>query len=283
VRAPDLWSLGWTHWELTPGLDAVALLWMSIYVAASRRVRRGWPLVRTLSFAAGLLAALVATQSGYDAYDDWMLSAHMVQHLLLLEVAPLLLLGGQPAMLLLRAAAPSARPRLAHALLSLRPLTHPLTCLGIFFLVVVGAHTPAFFDATVHHPLLHDFEHVAFLAAGLFMWWPVLDGDPIPHRRLDGVRRLSYVMVAMLPMTLIGAYLNRAATVVYSVYVPPAHAFGFSAVADQQQAGAIMWVIGSMVMITAGIWQTMAALRAEERRLAQREHHLDGATTREMT
>ena len=281
MRASDLWTLGVSHWELTPGLDAIALLWLGLYVAASRRVRRGWPALRTLSFAAGLLTALVATQSGYDAYDDRMLSAHMVQHLLLLEVAPLLLLGGRPAMLALRAAPPSTRPRIARTLVRLRPLTHPLTCLAIFFAVVLGAHTPAFFDATVHHPLLHDGEHVAFLSAGLFMWWPVLDGDPIPGHRLGGLLRLTYVMAAMLPMTLIGAWLNRDPQVFYSAYLAPARALGISAVNDQQQAGAIMWVLGSTVMILAGLWQTMAALRAEERRHQLHERRLDDAQIRE--
>ena len=73
----------------------------------------------------------------------------------------------------------------------------------------------------------------------------------------------------MLPMTLIGAYLNRATTVVYSAYVAPDRMLGISALYDQQQAGAIMWVIGSLVMIAVGIWQTMAALIAEERRHQQ--------------
>ena len=103
------------------------------------------------------------------------------------------------------------------------------------------------------------------------MWWPILDGDPLPHARLNGLGRLIYVIVAMLPMTLIGAYLNRATSLVYSGYALPARSFGISAVTNQQQAGAIMWVLGSTLMVGAGIWQAMAALSAEERRLQTRE------------
>ena len=103
------------------------------------------------------------------------------------------------------------------------------------------------------------------------LWWPILDGDPVPRHRLDGVTRLAYVIVAMLPMTLLGAYLNRHATLVYPAYGPSARALRFSAVVDQQQAGAIMWVLGSTLMVVVGLWQAMAALVAQERRQQARD------------
>jgi cytochrome c oxidase assembly factor CtaG len=280
MNVPDLWTLGLHDWEPALAPDLAAAISVLIYVLAARRVRGGWPATRTASFAAGLAVALVAVQSGYDSYDDRLLSAHMIQHLLLLEVTPLLLLAGRPVMLALRAAPRDRRAGLVRGMTRLRRLTHPGTCLVAFFVVVGVAHLPAFYDATLRHPLVHDGEHAAFLAAGLLMWWPVLDGDPVPRRRLGGLARLSYVMVAMLPMTLIGAYLNRATTVIYPAYIVPDRVLGISAVSDQQHAGAIMWVIGSMVMVAVGIWQTMAALIAEERRHQQAERRLDALTER---
>jgi putative membrane protein len=137
--------------------------------------------------------------------------------------------------------------------------------------VVGGSHVPGFYDATLRHPALHDAEHVAYLTAGMVMWWPLLDADPLAPRRLDGFARLAYVIAAMVPMTLLGAWLDRATSLVYAGYGPPAHALGISAVTDQQQAGAIMWVLGSTVMIAAGLWQAMAAMTEEERRLQVRE------------
>jgi putative membrane protein len=282
VTAPGLWTLGWHQWQPVPGLDGLAIIVLVVYVVAARRVSRGWPWLRTASFAAGLGAAIIATQSGYDADDDVLLSVHMIQHLLLLEPAPLLLLGGRPAMLALRAAPRSARPRLARLLMRLRRVTHPLVCLSIFSIVVAGTHLPAFYDATLAHPLLHDGEHALYLTSGLLLWWPLLDGDPVAGRRLSGLLRLTYVMVAMLPMTLLGAYLNRATTVVYHPYLVPARALGISAVNDQQQAGAIMWVLGSLVMVVAGIWQAMAAFAAEERRMRTSERRLDARAAREL-
>jgi putative membrane protein len=271
VSAPPLMSLLWRDWQPAWGPDLAAALTLVFYVGAMRRLRARWPWPRTLSFAAGIACALVAVQSGIDAYDDRLLSDHMIQHLLLLEIAPLLLLSGRPAILLLRAMPRSQRPALAARMTRMRPVTHPVTCLALFTVVLVLWHLPILFDATLRHPLLHDTEHVLFLVAGVFVWLPVLDGDPVPGHRLDGVWRLVYVMAAMLPMTLLGAFLNRDTSLLYAPYAAPARALGISPVVDQQQAGAIMWVLGSSAMIAVGIWQAMAALAAEERRHQGRE------------
>jgi putative membrane protein len=274
MTAPVLPTLLITQWEPTWSLDMEAGLVALLYLAGVRRARARWPRRRAAAFLAGVACVVTALQSGVDAFDDRMLSDHMVQHLLLLELAPLLLLAGRPGLLLLRSAPRDRRPGLARGFARLRPLTHPVICLLVFSAVVVGTHVPPFYDATLRHPALHDAEHFLYLIAGTLMWWPVLDADPIPRRRLDGFARLVYVIAAMLPMTLLGAYLDRHASLVYAGYGPPAHALGISAIADQQQAGAIMWVLGSTLMIAAGLWQAMAAMVEEERRLAVRERRL---------
>ena len=127
-------------------------------------------------------------------------------------------------------------------------------CLAVFAVVIVGFHLPPLFDAAVRHPLVHACEHAAFLTAGLFLWWPLSDGDPVPSHRLGSIGRIFYMLVAMVPEDLIGAYLNRANTVVYAPYAASAHALGISAVLNQQQAGAIMWVAGSCIMAAGGLY-----------------------------
>jgi cytochrome c oxidase assembly factor CtaG len=239
-------------------------------------VRGRWPVRRTVAFLAGLACVLVALQSGLDAYDARLLSDHMVQHLLLLQLAPLLLLVGRPGILLLRSAPRPSRPAIAHRFSQLGPLTHPVACLALLYVVVAFTHLPFFYDATLRHPALHELEHALYVTAGLFMWWPIVEGNPVPGRRLDGVGRLVYVLVAMLPMTVLGAYLDRAPSLVYAAYGPPSHALGISAVVDQQQAGAIMWVLGSTLMVVAGLWLAMAALLAEERRMQVAERARGG-------
>jgi putative membrane protein len=271
VASIELIPLLWRHWTLSWSLDAGLALVALLYLQAAWRVGESWPWRRTASFLAGVLTVLVALQSGLDTYDDRLLSVHMVQHLLLLELAPLLLLGGRPGILLLRGTSRPRRPALARRLRRLRPLSSPVVCLAVFFAAVAGTHVSAFYDATLSHPALHDLEHVLYLIAGTFMWWPVLDGDPLPRRRLDGFGRLAYVIAAMLPMTVLGSYLSRYTGLLYAPYAAGAHSLGVSALQDQQRAGTIMWVIGSTLLVAAGLWQAMAAMRAEERRLQSRE------------
>lgn len=259
-----------THWRLSWALSMQAIVYAGVYAWATTRVG-SWPRIRTLSFLAGIASILVALQSGIDTYDDRLLSVHMVQHMILLLIAPPLLLGGRPLLLALRALTGADRRSLSRLLRALRVLTGPLQALGCFATVVVLTHLPAFYDAALRHPALHDAEHVAYLIAGLLMWSPLLDADPLPGRRLSGLGRLVYLLATMPPMALVGAYLNRHASLVYPAYGPPSHSLGVSALADQQQAGAIMWVAGSTVMIAVGMWATIAALVAEERRQQARE------------
>lgn len=275
---PSLPTLLWRDWQTAWSVDVIAALVAVAYLVAARRVAR-WPRWRTAGFLGGVACVVVALQSGVGAYDGRLLSAHMIQHLLLLEVAPLLLLGGRPAMLIVRSAPRAGRPAIARRLLALAPLTRPLVCLAIFYAVVLGTHVPAFYDATLSHNALHEFEHGLYLTAGLFMWWPMVDGDPVAAHRLNGLARLAYVIAAMLPMTFIGAYLYRDVTLLYPAYAAPARGLGVSAVGDQQLAGSIMWVAGSFLMAMAGLWQVMVALIAEERRMEVRERAAASAAT----
>jgi cytochrome c oxidase assembly factor CtaG len=217
---------------------------------------------------------LVALQSGIDGFDDRLLSVHMVQHLVLLELAPLLLVAGRPTLLALRAAPPGARKQLARGLARVRAMTAPAPCLAMFALVVLVTHLPVFYDATLRSAPLHALEHGLYVSAGLLLWWPLLDGDPAPRLRLDGLGKLIYLVVAMVPMALIGAVLSRDSSLAYAAYAQPAHLLGVSAVIDQQEAGALMWVAGGMVMVAGGLWQAVATMVADERRQTAREERL---------
>ncbi len=271
MSAPSLPSLVAGYWQPAWTLDAAATAAALAYVGATRRLRSGWPTVRTAAFLCGVACVLIALQSGIDAFDERLLSVHMVQHMLLLMLAPLLLLSGRPLLLVLRALPPRTRPRLARALDRLRIVTSPAACVAAFSIVLLGTHLPAFYDSTLRHPALHEAEHSLYLLAGLLLWWPMLDGDPVPARRLGGLGRAIYMLAAMPAMALVGAYLNRHLSLVYPAYGPPARALGVSAVTDQQQAGAIMWVAGSMIMVAVGLWSVAAALVAEERRQRVRD------------
>lgn len=271
MTAPSVTSLLVGHWQLSWTICVETLVAAALYVSASRRVRRGWPPARTISFVAGLGAILVALQSGVDAYDDRLLSAHMVQHLILLQVAPILLLGGHPGRLALLALPPRARGRAGRVLSRTERRLAPLTCLAVFFAVVLATHLPGFYDATLSHPALHYAEHALYLAAGVVLWWPILGEGPAARHRLNGFLQLAYVVAGMLPMEMIGAFLSRQPTLFYPGYAAPAHALGISAAIDQQRAGAIMWVAGGTLMVIVVLWTAMRALIAEEHRQQARE------------
>jgi putative copper resistance protein D len=264
-------SLLVSDWQLDVTVLVPVVAAAALYVLATARLRGRWPWRRTASFLGGLACLLVALQSGIDAYDDRLLSVHMVQHMLILLLAPLLLLAGRPVVLGLAALPPARRSGPARVLARTRGLASPACALAVFAGVIVVTHLPAFYDTAVRHPPIHYAEHALYVLAGLLMWSPLVDGDPAPRHRLTGLGRLIYLIVAMLPMAVVGAYLNRHATLVYPAYGPPAHALGVSAVDDQGQAGAIMWVVGDVIMVAVGLWAALAAMLAEERRLLARE------------
>ena len=274
MSAPGLPSLLVSHWMFTPSVAVPAVAAAGLYLIAvrvSRRAGAAWPARRTVAFLAGIGVLFLALQSGIDAYDDRLLSDHMVQHLLLLIVAPPLLLAGRPLVLTLRSLPTGRRRALTAGLNRARPFTGPVPSLILFAAVTLLTHLPSFYDATLRQPLLHDAEHGLYLAAGLLMFSPLLDADPVPRHRLSGLGKLVYFIVAMMPMALIGAYLNRDATLFYPAYGPPARALGISAVNDQAQAGAIMWVLGGSIMVAVGLWVAVASMLAEERRQVARD------------
>src|SRR5205807_890186 len=210
AAAPALPSLLAGHWQSAWPLDAAAAACAGAYGCGLIRVGRRWPLRRCACFVGGLALVLVALQSGIGAYDEELLSAHMVQHMLLLIAAPLLLLEGRPVLLALRALPRRRRPALVAALERTAWLGSPLLCVLAFSTAVLLAHVPPVFEATVRHPLLHEAEHAAFLFCGVLLWWPLIDADPVPRRRLDGLGRIFYLLASMPAMALVGAWLNRA-------------------------------------------------------------------------
>ena len=235
------------HWQPSVSVDAgrgaaPQLAYLSAHAARRGRGRGGgrrrfWP---------GVACVVVALQSGIDAYDDRLLSVHMVQHMLLLMLAPLLLLGGRPALL---AAAPrsaaGAALRSPAAAADSRADASRGRASASSRSRRAGTHLPAFYDATLRHAALHELEHACTCSPGCSCGGRCSTAIRSPRQRLSGLGRLVYVIVAMLPMALVGAYLNRAPDARLPGLRPPARALGISARDDQQQAGAIMWVVGS--------------------------------------
>jgi cytochrome c oxidase assembly factor CtaG len=262
-------------WHLHPGLTVLGVGFAIAYLVAARHASR-WPRGRTVSFLAGVSALLLVLQSGLDALGPLLLSAHMVEHVALMLVVPPLLLGGAPLTLALRTLRGVARRELGRLLASrpVRLLGHPTVAVGVFALVVVGAHAPALY--AVKDGVAHAFEHSVLLGAGLILWSPVVAVDPVPHAP-SWPARVLMLLAAMPAMSAVGVWLGTAGQPRYPAYIEPARALGVSALEDQRTAAAVMWVGGSLVLAAALLVLVPAWMRAEERRTLAREAHADAA------
>jgi putative membrane protein len=219
----------------------------------------------------------VSLVSPLDRYADRLLSVHMVQHLLLMQLAPPLLLLGRPVTLALAASSVAVRPRLArfaHGRIA-RFLGSPVVGFGSFTVALWLLHLTPLYAAAVTDPALHALEHLVFLATALLFWWPIVARDP-GSARLSHPARLLYLFLSMPVMSLLGFVIAASDRVLYAPY---AAALGpASALADQRLAGTIMWESSMLVAVaslTAVLWDWMArddrdALRADLRRVRER-------------
>jgi putative membrane protein len=238
--------------------------WALGYLAAARRAV-AWPAARTAAFLAGIAVLAAALLSPLHAESERLLSAHMVQHLLLTLVVPPLLVLGRPVAVLLRGGPDTARRPLADAMRSRAAglFGHPAVALGVFAAVLVGTHAPVLYDAALRHPALHDLEHALYLAAALLFWQVVLAPEPHP-RAASPIVRMLLVVAAMLPMAIVGVGLLIPDHAVY-----PSYGHDAAALADQQRGGSIMWLWGTLALavalLAAGWW---AVVREHQRQVA---------------
>jgi len=249
--AATLWE-----WSVDPVPTAGVLVAAAAYADALRRTRGGarrFPWGRTLCFAAGLAAIVVALDGPPDALSESSFSVHMVQHMLLQMVAaPLLLLGG-PITLVLRADPGWLRRRLLVRLLRSGParvLTHPVTTLSSFVVVLVATHLTGFYELSLQHPGVHASEHAAYLVTALIMWWPAIGVDPAPHR-MSHPARLLYLFVMMPVPALLGVAIAESGRTLYPWYLTHPTPWGASALADQRAAGTILWISGMFTVAPA--------------------------------
>jgi len=272
-------ALGWTIEPavLLP-LAAAAIAWVRIV----RRIDRAHPSNpvprrRTASFLAGLAVIAVALMSGIDNYDTTLFSIHMVQHLLLTLVAAPLIALGAPITTLLRVASPDVRRRLILPILHsrvMRVLSFPVVAWIAFAAVMWGTHFSPLFDASLENPVIHDFEHAIYLAAGLLFWWPAVGVDPSPWRMTHPVRAM-YVVLQMPQNTFLAVTILSSTVPLYHHYATLVRTWGPSVLEDQQVAGGVMWIGGDLLFLAA-----MAAIIAgwmthEKRQEAAVDRRLD--------
>ena len=235
-------------WLADPAVLAPIAVLVAAYVLRFRTVRRegrgGAGPPQAFAFAGAVLALLGALASPLDGLGaDYLFSAHMAQHVLLGDVAPLLLL-----LSLSRVIMRPATRRLQRVERALGPLAHPLTGLALWLGLMYLWHVPALYDAALESPGLHLLEHASFFTAGVAVWWPLI--QPVPmRRRMTGLQPLAYVAAAKFGLAALGLYLTWSATVHYEFYESVPRIWGLSAREDQNIGGAIMMVEQSLTFV----------------------------------
>jgi cytochrome c oxidase assembly factor CtaG/polyferredoxin len=257
-------------WRLDVRLLLLLFVLSALYVRGWWRLHRERPQrytpARLASFLGGLAVLFLAIASPLDAFASLLLQAHMIQHLLLLMIAPPLIWLGQPILPVLRGLPGRVLKNGLGPFLSShelrragRAITHPVVCWLAMAAAVIFWHTPRWYELGLASPAWHEIEHASFFTAALLFWWPVVQVWP---SRPIGPRWaiVPYLVLADLVNTGLSAWLVFSSSVVYRTYEIAPRLGGLSALDDQATAGAIMWVPGSIAYLLPALVVAMQAL-----------------------
>jgi cytochrome c oxidase assembly factor CtaG len=235
-------------WLFEGGIAAAAAIYL-----------RGWwfravPPSRLLSFLAGLAVLWLAVCSPLAMLDEELLTAHMVQHLLIMLVAAPLVLLGAPGIVFSRAVPAHPLMRRAGALLA-----QPAFCWLAGTVTVIGWHIPVIFESARSSALWHTIECASFLIAGLLFWWPVV--QPWPGKpRWPRWSMPLYLFFATMPCDALSAFLAFSGRLIYPHYRSDARHLGMTALQDQGLAGALMWTVVTFVYLAPAAVMTVRLL-----------------------
>ncbi|HSJ14849.1 MAG TPA: cytochrome c oxidase assembly protein [Longimicrobiales bacterium] len=241
-------EFSWTSWEIHESTLIGCLLWVGAYLYGIGPGRRRFRLseqpadpLQVIAFVGGTLFLFLSLNGPlHDLSDNYLFSAHMVQHLVITLIVPPLWLMGLPAWLV--------RPvlRLPGVAATARVLASPLVAFGIYNLVFIGWHFPFLYNWALVQHNAHILQHIMFITAAAIMWYPVI--NPLPElQRMQAPVGLLYLALFSIPMSIVSAIITLAAAPLYPWYEAAPRVFELSALDDQQLGGAIMWVPGMIV------------------------------------
>jgi putative membrane protein len=239
-----------TSWTWDPAqLLLIAAAGFFYYRRAATLARRGAPVPawRRRLFGLGLGLAFLAVASPVHALGErQFFFAHMLQHILLGDLAPLCMVAGLTGPLL--------RPVLALPVVDrLRVLAHPLVAFPVWAANLLLWHVPFAYQGALHHDGVHAVQHILFFTCGSLMWAPVLEVLPAPEWFGTGMK-LGYIVAVRLVETVLGNIFVWSGGVFYRFYDHPVERWGISAHADQGIAGGLMMIEGSLVTLAAIAW-----------------------------
>jgi cytochrome c oxidase assembly factor CtaG/ferredoxin len=266
-----------SSWELNPWVLVLTALLGALYARGWFQLHRRAPdrfgFSQLAAFLAGLIIIVCALLSPLDAFAGWLLTVHMIQHLLLMMVAPPLILWGTPYLPLLSGLPRNLSINGIGPFLSSRVLrrvahfiSHPVFCWSAFISVNVGWHVPVMYELALRSPAWHRFEHFSFLSTALLFWLPIIQPHPWVARTPRWMI-LPYLILADFQNTALSAFLIFYERVVYPTYATVPRITDLTPLADQAAAGALMWVASSVFflvplgVITIELMSTRRAIR----------------------
>lgn len=243
--------IDWTHWHNEPILigGLIFLGWLYAILTGPWRTRlapgSAYPRGHAIRFYTALTVFYLAVGSPLDQLGErFLLSAHMLQHQLIIYPAALLLLLGLPDWLVRPV---TGRPGLQPIL---RVLTNPVVCGLVYTGVLTGWHMPLLYDLALQNRPLHIAEHFTMFGAALFYWWPLAS----PSREFPPASyawQMLYLPGVLIGMTPVFAYITFSQDVLYPTYEYAPRISSLTAAGDQLLAGAMMKLVGMTVAITA--------------------------------
>jgi putative membrane protein len=265
--APLTWARVFTTWRFAPITTALLALVLLLYLAgviAASRGRTRWPRTRTAVFTAGLAVAGAAIMGSPGIYGDHGLFwVHMIEHLMLIMVAPWLLCLGHPMTLLLRATRGTARRRIEaiRGSQAFRITVSPLTGLAVYAMVLFGIHLSPFMDLMMDSAPLMALERILYLGGGYLYFSQLLATDSPPGGGLPHPLRLFSLFMGMSADTIVGVVLLQATDTPFPAYARMQPPWGPGPLADIHGGGAVMWIGGDglmlvMMLVVAGAWLT---------------------------
>ncbi|MFG7942757.1 cytochrome c oxidase assembly protein [Streptomyces cacaoi] len=270
---------------------------LALYGWAVVRLRRrgdAWPVGRTVGFVVGVLTVALVMCTALNDYGMVLFSVHMVQHMVISMLSPILLLLGAPVTLALRALPSASRgpggerrtgPReLLVALLHsryMRVITHPVFTIPLFIASLYALYFTPLFDFLMGSKAGHIAMMVHFLAVGLVFFWPIMGVDPGPHRP-GYVMRMLELFAGMPFHAFFGIALMMASEPMIETYSDPPASLGVSALSDQSSAGGIAWAfseIPSVIVLVALVFQWYVT---EQRQARRRDRRADRDGDKEL-
>jgi cytochrome c oxidase assembly factor CtaG len=203
-------------------------------------------------------ALIVALISPIDRLGEQLFVMHMAQHILLLDIVPILFIVSLTKVIM----RPATR-RLNRLERAAGPLAHPAFAVFLYVAVMWGWHVPAMYDGALQHSTIHAIEHTCFMTAGLLYWWHVL--SPIRTRtHMRGLAPVGYMLSTKLLVGILGIAITFAPDALYDFYKHQAPVWGLDPTEDQALAGGLMALEQSIVMGIALVWLFVRALAESE-------------------